>query len=191
MNWRERPTTMTLETLQASLPIIPVYQGEEKKDRKSKIFDYPCLEVREPMMLKTYSAPMSLWEVTQVVDGLLSPRPYHPTRESIWPETRWEDHEEGESLPSAEEIVSCADVSFEDYLVTRDLVEKLLKKVTPEEQFVFEGLASGRSKRELADLAGCSPGTIETRRLQIEAKAASLDPVVATISARYLRHPKP
>ena len=45
---------MTLETLQASLPIIPVYQGEEKKDRKSKIFDYPCLEVREPMMLKTY-----------------------------------------------------------------------------------------------------------------------------------------
>jgi hypothetical protein len=188
--WRDRHPVVTSEAVKALLPMIPLYRGEEKEDRESKIFDYTCLENYEPMILEEYGGPMSLGQMAQVVEGLLSPQPYDRFRESIWPETLWAEFEEGGSAPSKEAMMACADVTYDDDFVTRDVAEQLRKKLTSEEQSVFKGLASSKSKRELAVLSRCSPGTIEKRRLQLEAKAASLDPVVAIIRSRHLTRQK-
>jgi hypothetical protein len=51
---------------------------------------------------------------------------------------------------------------------------------------VFHGLQGKESKRELARICGCAPGTIENVRLRLEAKASRLDPVIRA-HARKIR----
>jgi DNA-binding NarL/FixJ family response regulator len=132
-------------------------------------------------LLGHYGAPLTLAEITRAVEACLSQQLFRSDKETAWPE-EWSDDERVEHGVhfTSSEYLSCSAPSCEEVVHTRDVEEKLKLVLEPEERVVFEGLKKGKSKRELARICRCAPGTIEKIRSSVQEKAAKHDPVVRT-----------
>jgi hypothetical protein len=182
--WLQRDPQIDLRATTGHLPSIPCYQGksggddEDKGHNESKIFDYCMLESFIPELCEYYGAPLTMGEIASVIERKLSPPLYRFGKEELWPEAV-EDDDFGR-LPSrnTRDLLACSEDLLEEALLYKDVEDKLMPDLTIEERQIFDGLAEGKSKRDLAKLRKCAPGTVENRRRELERKAAHHDPSV-------------
>ncbi len=186
--WQTRIPEGYPETLLQNLPMIPAYRGNgERKRKQPKIFHYRILKSFILTVVESYGAALTLAEIAESVESCISPQLFHLGKETAWPEAGFRAEKKEHRVKfSPRDHLDCSTPSFEEEVHIKNINEKLTPMLTDQELFVFNGLGKGKSKRELARICGCAPGTIEMTRLSLEAKAAHLDPVVCA-RARQLR----
>lgn len=158
------------------------YQGQNGTEREPKIFDYCELESFIPRLCDLYGAPLKMGEISWVVEQKLYPPLYHYGKEIPWPEYFGDESVEEGFHASSRDLLACSEFSWEEELLAHDVLEKLGPSLTSDEDRIRQGLEDGESMRSLAELCGCSPGTVEHRRQELARKAARLDPSVQDAS---------
>jgi hypothetical protein len=186
--WLNRIPERSEESIGHALPTVPTYQGSEGTGLKeSKVFDYSLLESLIPQILELYGADMTLGQITAAVVSQLFPPLYEIAQYVHWPEEGFlPDKEEHRMWFSTSDHLACSTASFEDDIHTRDFEKKLVPLLDNRERTVFYGLKEGKSKRALAKLCACAPGTIDNIRMRLEAKASRQDPVVRARARQIL-----
>jgi DNA-binding CsgD family transcriptional regulator len=182
-SWLNRCPQLDLKATIRHLPSIPCYHVQndgayKKRDKEPKIFDYAILEHFIPTLCEYYGAPLTMGEIASVIERKLSPPLYRFGKQELWPEDLEEDDFGRLPFRNTRDLLDCSEDSLEEALMCNDVVNRLKPDLTIEERQIFDGLAEGKSKRELAKLCKCAPGTVEKRRRELERKAARHDPSV-------------
>lgn len=182
--WLQRCPQMDLETAVSYLPLIPCYRVQNDTEKEPKIFRYSVLEFFMLKLCAYYGAALTMSAITEAVEHKLSPPLYRFGKHKNWPEDP--DDDDAGIYYRSRDLIACAESSCEEEVLTVDVREKLKKDLTPDELQIFEGLEEEKSKRELAKLCNCAPGTLENRRKALERKAARHDPCVRA-RLKYLK----
>ncbi len=166
--WLEKEPKRDLGAVICLLPVIPLYEGDGENGTVAKVFEYALLRHMIRQTLEHYGAPLTISQLTEVAEKLISRPLYRAGEERSINDMnhagdQWDESCVHDPLtrPASQEDEVC----FVDYL------EKLVDQLTYQECEVVEGLWDKHSKRYIAKLLGCSPGTIETIRMRIEEKA--------------------
>jgi hypothetical protein len=179
-SWLDRVPEMNLHEVDPHLPMIPCYEGESTnlletdRGKEPKIFDYNLLESFIPELCATYGGSLTIGEIAGVVERKLSRPLFRLGNRKSLPE----DEEPEADFTKPSDLLACSQFSWEEELLSNDVVAKLEPDLTPEELQIMKGLADGMSKRKLAEMCGCAPNTIESWRQALQEKAARLDPVI-------------